>query len=62
MAGVRVNIENHGGGHGSVGGAQLHPFVLARKALSVDASLVTSAAGLHPLLGSRRPEPAAVPT
>jgi hypothetical protein len=46
----QVNFENQVGGHGSVGGAQLHPFVLARSELGFGNVTTTTAADLHPLL------------
>ena len=52
--GRQVNFENQAGGHGSIGGEQLHPFVLARKELGLDVSSVVGAHELHPLLSELR--------
>jgi Type I phosphodiesterase / nucleotide pyrophosphatase len=48
--GKQVNFEDQAGGHGSIGGEQLHPFVLARQEWSLDLSDVTGAHLLHPVL------------
>jgi type I phosphodiesterase/nucleotide pyrophosphatase len=48
--GKQVNFEAQVGGHGSIGGDQLHPFVLARKQWGFDLSGVTNASDLYPLL------------
>lgn len=48
--GKQVNFEDQAGGHGSIGGEQLHPFVLAKKEWELDTSSVNSAQELHPLL------------
>ena len=48
--GKQVNFENQAGGHGSIGGEQLHPFVLARKEWGLDLSRVRGAHELHPVL------------
>ena len=48
--GRQVNFENQAGGHGSIGGEQLHPFVLAREAWGIDTSRVTGAHEIHPIL------------
>ncbi len=50
----QVNFENQAGGHGSIGGEQLHPFVLARRAWNVDTSNVRGAHELHPILSELR--------
>jgi Type I phosphodiesterase / nucleotide pyrophosphatase len=47
---VQVNFEDQVGGHGSIGGDQLHPFVLARREWGFDTSSITNSAELHPLL------------
>ena len=52
--GLQVNFENQAGGHGSIGGEQLHPFVLARKAWALDVSQVAGAHELHPMLAALR--------
>ncbi|TME19201.1 MAG: alkaline phosphatase family protein [Chloroflexi bacterium] len=52
--GRQVNFENQVGGHGSAGGEQLHPFLLARRECGLDTSAVASAEELHPLLTSLR--------
>jgi hypothetical protein len=46
----QVNFEDQVGGHGSIGGDQLHPFLLARKEWGLDTSQVTNTSELHPLL------------
>jgi hypothetical protein len=46
----QINFENQAGGHGSIGGEQLHPFVLARDAWGIDTSRVTGAHEIHPIL------------
>ena len=46
----QVNFEDQVGGHGSAGGAQLHPFVMARRDWGWDMSRVTQAEELYPLL------------
>ena len=46
----QVNFENQAGGHGSIGGDQLHPFILARDVWGVDTSRVTGAHQIHPIL------------
>jgi predicted AlkP superfamily pyrophosphatase or phosphodiesterase len=53
----QVNFENQVGGHGSAGGAQLHPFLLVNKDWGIDTSRVLRAADLHPLLVSLRDRP-----
>ena len=52
--GKQVNFENQAGGHGSIGGEQLHPFVLAKKEWSIDTSRVNAARQLHPILSRLR--------
>jgi Type I phosphodiesterase / nucleotide pyrophosphatase len=52
--GKQFNFEEQAGGHGSIGGEQLHPFVLARKEWGLDTSRVTGAHELHPLLSDLR--------
>ncbi|HET7339650.1 MAG TPA: alkaline phosphatase family protein [Candidatus Dormibacteraeota bacterium] len=46
----QVNFEAQVGGHGSIGGQQLHPFVLAKRDWRFDTSAITNASELHPLL------------
>ena len=46
----QVNFEDQVGGHGSVGGDQLHPFLLAKKEWGFDTTNVTNASDVHPLL------------
>jgi hypothetical protein len=48
--GKQVNFENQAGGHGSIGGEQLHPFVLAKREWGLDTSGVRGAHQLHPIL------------
>ena len=52
--GKQVNFENQAGGHGSIGGEQLHPFVLAKRDWGLDTSAVRGAHQLHPILSSLR--------
>lgn len=54
--GKQVNFETQAGGHGSIGGEQLHPFVLAKKEWSIDTSGVLGAHELHPILSKLRDE------
>jgi len=51
---VQVNFEHQVGGHGSIGGEQLHPFVLAKGEWAIDTSAVTDASGLYPMLVALR--------
>jgi Type I phosphodiesterase / nucleotide pyrophosphatase len=53
----QVNFENQVGGHGSAGGAQLHPFLLVKREWGVDTANVLRAADLHPLLVALRDRP-----
>jgi hypothetical protein len=48
--GRQINFENQAGGHGSIGGEQLHPFVLAKREWKIDTSSVRGAHELHPIL------------
>jgi hypothetical protein len=48
--GRQINFETQVGGHGSLGGEQLHPFVLAKREWALDTSAVRGAHELHPLL------------
>ncbi len=48
--GKQVNFEDQAGGHGAIGGEQLHPFVLAKKEWGLDTSKVNGAHELHPIL------------
>ena len=48
--GKQANFEVQAGGHGSIGGEQLHPFVLAKKDWALDTSRVRGAHELHPIL------------
>ncbi|HYS97061.1 MAG TPA: alkaline phosphatase family protein [Candidatus Dormibacteraeota bacterium] len=57
--GKQVNFENQAGGHASIGGEQLHPFVLTRKEWGIDTSRVRGAHELHPILSRLRDELAA---
>jgi hypothetical protein len=47
---LQVNFEDQVGGHGSIGGDQLHPFVLAKTDWGFDLSQATDSSDLHPLL------------
>jgi len=57
--GKQVNFENQAGGHSSIGGEQLHPFVLAKKEWGIDISRIRGAHELHPILSRLRDELAA---
>src|SRR4029077_1456621 len=52
--GKQVNFENQDGGHGSIGGEQLHPFVLAKSGWGLDTSNVQGAHQMHPILCALR--------
>jgi hypothetical protein len=52
--GKQINFENQAGGHGSIGGEQAHPFVLAKRAWGLDLSEVRGAHELHPILSRLR--------
>jgi len=54
---MQVNFEHQVGGHGSVGGEQLHPFVLAKRDWGFDTTSVTNASELHPMLVALRDRP-----
>jgi len=54
VEGKQVNFENQDGGHGSIGGEQLHPFVLAKREWGIDTSSVHGAHELHPILCALR--------
>jgi hypothetical protein len=50
----QVNFEDQVGGHGSIGGDQLHPFVVAKKEWGFDTSRVTNTSELYPMLVALR--------
>jgi len=50
VQGKQTNFEDQAGGHGSIGGEQLHPFVLAKREWRIDTSSVKGAHELHPIL------------
>jgi hypothetical protein len=50
LQGKQVNFENQAGGHGSIGGEQLHPFLFAKREWGIDTSSVRGAHELHPIL------------
>jgi len=52
--GKQINFENQAGGHGSIGGEQAHPFVLAKRAWKLDTTAVRGANELHPILSALR--------
>jgi hypothetical protein len=52
--GRQMNFENQAGGHGSIGGEQLHPFVLAKRDWGIDTTNVHGAHQLHPILSGLR--------
>ena len=54
IEGRQVNFENQAGGHGSIGGDQLRPFVLAKQEWGLDVSGVTGAHQLHSVLSGLR--------
>lgn len=54
--GVQINFEHQVGGHGSLGGEQLHPFILARREWGVNTQSVYSANDVHPILTRLRTE------
>jgi hypothetical protein len=54
IEGKQVNFENQDGGHGSIGGEQLHPFVLAKSEWGIDTSNVRGAHEMHPILCALR--------
>ena len=55
--GFQVNFEDQAGGHGSIGGAQVHPFVLAREGTGVPEAApgIEGAHQLHAPLWRLRP-------
>src|SRR4029077_20796839 len=59
--GKQVNFENQAGGHASIGGEQLHPFVLVKKDWGIDLAGVTGAHQLHPVLSDLRDRLASQP-
>jgi len=52
--GRQINFEHQVGGHGSIGGEQVKPFLLAKQEWGLDLSGVTNAADLHPILSDLR--------
>lgn len=54
--GKQVNFEHQVGGHGSIGGEQLHPFVMAKREWGFKTERVYGAQDLHPLLMRLRKE------
>lgn len=50
----QVNFEDQVGGHGSIGGDQLHPFLLVKKEWGFDTTHVTNASELNPMLVALR--------
>lgn len=54
VEGKQVNFEDQAGGHGSIGGEQLHPFVLAKKAWNLRTDTVNGAHELHTVLSGLR--------
>lgn len=53
----QVNFEDQVGGHGSIGGDQLHPFLLVKNEWGLDTSQVTNASDLYPMLVGLRDRP-----
>jgi hypothetical protein len=54
--GVQINFEHQVGGHGSLGGEQLHPFILAKREWDFNTESVYNAKDLHPMLARLRTE------
>lgn len=52
--GRQVNFEHQVGGHGSVGGEQVKPFLLVKEEWGIDVGGVEGAADLHPILSRLR--------
>jgi hypothetical protein len=52
--GKQVNFETQAGGHGSIGGEQAHPFVLAKREWELDTTSVNGSHELHPILSRLR--------
>ena len=50
VSGCQINFENQIGGHGSIGGEQQFPFLLAKPEWGMDAERVTDACELYPQL------------
>src|SRR5438876_2909434 len=50
----QVNFEDQVGGHGSIGGDQLRPFLLAKKTWNFEMSAVTNSSDLYPMLVALR--------
>lgn len=48
--GKQINFEHQVGGHGSLGGEQLHPFIMARRKWGLKTEFTNGAYDLHPLL------------
>lgn len=48
--GAQINFEHQVGGHGSLGGEQLHPFILARRDWGLNTEHVRGADDLHTIL------------
>jgi hypothetical protein len=46
----QINFEDQVGGHGSIGGEQLFPFIMAKREWKFDTSKVISSSDLYPLL------------
>lgn len=54
VEGKQINFENQVGGHGSVGGEQVHPFIMTKREWGIDAANVAGAHELYPLLRALR--------
>jgi len=50
----QVNFEHQVGDHGSIGGDQVWPFLLAKREWGLDLSGVLSAADVYPILSDLR--------
>ncbi|HVD00773.1 MAG TPA: alkaline phosphatase family protein [Candidatus Dormibacteraeota bacterium] len=52
--GREFNFEHQVGGHGSIGGEQVKPFLLVKEEWGIDTGRVEGAADLHPILSGLR--------
>ena len=51
---LQVNFEHQAGGHGSIGGDQVLPFILAKRSWDLDTTSIRGAKDVYPLLKSLR--------
>lgn len=54
VEGKQVNFEDQAGGHGSIGGDQLHPFMLAKREWHLELNGIRGADELHAVLSRLR--------